>query len=105
MDPQRQQQFRTTAKAVLKKGKGRGKGKKAVAKKPASRKGAAGKGKGKASKTGPKAKSKTAKKAVKEPRDDQVLGCPTCRYSPKGCHICRRPGYKPRRPRPCKTAA
>ena len=28
------------------------------------------------------------------------LGCPTCRWARKGCHICRRPGYKPRKPRP-----
>ena len=30
------------------------------------------------------------------------LGCPTCRWAPRGCHICRKPGYKPRTARPNK---
>jgi hypothetical protein len=35
---------------------------------------------------------------------DRPLGCPTCRGSKKGCHICRRPGYRPRGPRAKATA-
>ena len=37
--------------------------------------------------------------APPERTPDRPLGCPTCRGSKKGCHICRRPGYRPRGPR------
>eukprot|EP00435_Cladocopium_sp_Y103_P069695 s105_g33.t1 len=30
----------------------------------------------------------------------KVLGCPRCYFTPSGCSTCKRPGYKPRKPRP-----
>ena len=118
VDPTAQHNLRAMARDEIKERKGKGKGngnKKAANKKYAtaassktnqnndgsagggtSKQPTARKGKGPAAsmqKTSDKKNSSNAKK-----QDDRVLGCPTCRFSKGGCHICRRPGYKPRGP-------
>ena len=113
MDPQAQHQLRTKKKKEIQDAKGHGRGK-AIKKQPAAKN---GKGKGSKARE-PKASPKRKSKAAKDPKkaatpkramksvpvgcDDEPrqLGCPTCRWSKGGCHICRRPGYKSRKPRP-----
>ena len=63
----------------------------------------AGKGKGtKCTSSSPatpkngKQKGSQSKEAVEHA--ERELGCPTCRFSRKGCHICKRPNYRPRGP-------
>ena len=76
---------------------------KAKAKAEAGPKGAKAKAKAK-SKTKSNLKVKqtrvqaAAPEALKADDEPRKLGCPTCRWSAGGCHICRRPGYKPRGP-------
>ena len=107
MAPSQQNGLRKTAKELVKaaKGKGRGKSKKKVG--DESTKPKRGKG-GAVPKAAPKlsAKTKVPKlcggsdgAGLKLPKAGRKLGCPTCRFSAKGCHICRKPTYTPRGPR------
>ena len=48
-------------------------------------------------------KKSPRKPAVSSP-SVKKFGCPTCRYAARGCHICKRPGYKPRPRRQHATA-
>ena len=102
-------------KAAIKEAKARGKGgakPKAKAKAKATAKAKAA-SKAKVSKKHGGAVKDTAKNAGNNKKggaarqgsdrlDDEgrALGCPTCCWSRGGCHICRRPGYRPRKPRP-----
>ena len=110
--PLQQQALRRTTKAAAKKGKGKGKGKKKANPKQDAKvpkgKTKTGQGKGKAKHDVPQKLSKGNSKASKA--DSRVkaglggpearkLGCPTCRFAAKGCHICRKPNYRPRGPR------
>ena len=116
--------LRRTQKESIKASKGRGRGRgKGGGRGKKSRKGSAepkAKSKAKAVKQGPscssqkgnakpkaKAQAKARGKAGKPKAppgvnlpEGQRLGCPTCRWSQGGCHICRRPGHKCRTPRP-----
>ena len=92
-DPLAQIQLRKKTKAAIQEAKGNGKNGKAKAKAKAKGKASKGKVSSAAGKSSPK-------KAGKGTKQERQLGCPTCRYAKKGCHICRRPWYKPRKPRP-----
>ena len=111
IDPASQMKLRTKQKDAVKaaKGRGRGKGGGRGCKnngKNNGNGGGRGRGKGKAATTmnpsgGSKPRKSGAAKAKSEaPNENPRLGCPTCRWSQGGCHICRRPGYKCRTPRP-----
>ena len=125
--PSVQHNFRSQRKAEIKaaKGKGKGSGKKskkgeasgsskspendpeikprpAVAK-PKVKATAKAKAKAKASKECATPAKKPRGRQPFSPRMNaagEPLGCPTCRWAPRGCLICRKPGYKPRSVRP-----
>ena len=94
--PEQQRRLRASKKAEIAERKGKGKGR-------GGSKGAKAKAKAK-SKTKSNVKVKqtrvqaAAPEALKADDEPRKLGCPTCRWSAGGCHICRRPGYKPRGP-------
>ena len=104
MGPSEQQRLRKAAKELVKaaKGKGKGRGKKKAG---ADTKPKKGKG-GAVPKAAPKSSAKKKVPKLCGGSDGaglnlpkRKLGCPTCRFAAKGCHICRKPSYKPRGPR------
>ena len=123
MDPRAQQSLRAAVRDEIKerKGKGKGKGKnkksspekKAVTKSAASsrpgqdgdrtrgklgKQGSAKAGKGNAASKSKNGRASSSSRTATDDQEQRALGCPTCRFAKKGCHICKRPGYKPRGP-------